>query len=116
MKSHIYLLILLLIVFISVFEDFNQHAADPQINVSEVPILKTNAVWRFAYAPDGKTLLVSGAVDVSVWLWDPKTGKLLNTLSGHTTTVTRVRYAPDGQTFVSRSSDGTVFLWRMPAP
>lgn len=51
MKRHFYVLILLFLVFISVFESFNEHAADPDVATldpirisSEVPILKIDSV------------------------------------------------------------------------
>ena len=40
-------------------------------------------------------------------------GTLLCTLEGHTSGVTSVVFAPDGQTLASASNDQTVKLWRV---
>jgi WD40 repeat protein len=46
-----------------------------------------------------------------VRLWDAAGGRLLNTLSGHETTVVSVAWAPDGQRLASASTDNSVRLW-----
>jgi len=55
--------------------------------------------------------LASGARDQTVKLWDAATGKLLNTLPGHTDVVLSVVWSPDGKTLASGSYDKTVKLW-----
>jgi WD40 repeat protein len=44
-------------------------------------------------------------------IWEVATGKLLATLKGHTTHITDVQFAPDGQRILSASRDGTARLW-----
>ena len=51
-------------------------------------------------------------------LWDVKTGKLLQTLKGHSSWVRSVlvysvAYIPNGQTLASASSDKTIKLWNV---
>jgi WD40 repeat protein len=59
------------------------------------------------FSPDGRLLASCG--DLTVWLWDPATGKHLHTLTGHTSSVSAVAFSPDGRLLAS--SDTTVRLW-----
>jgi WD40 repeat protein len=67
-------------------------------------------VTSVACSPDGR-LIVSGAYDHAVHLWEAGTGNLLARLTGHADSVTGVAFAPDGRLLVSGSSDGTLRLW-----
>lgn len=71
-----------------------------------------------AYSPDGKTIAYN--VNQKVQLWNVEKGKHKQTLSGHTHTVQKVIYAPDGKTLASigkningysSSKDLEVLLW-----
>ena len=62
-----------------------------------------------SFSPDGNAL-ASASDDQTVRLWDPKSGKLLNTLTGHTWGVNGVSFSPDGNTLAS-AGDKTVRLW-----
>jgi WD40 repeat protein len=67
-------------------------------------------VQSLAYSPDGQTL-ASGILDNTIKLWNPKTGKLLQTITGHSYYVNSLAYSPDGQTLASGSADNTIKLW-----
>ncbi|HEX3147337.1 MAG TPA: hypothetical protein VHR66_04595 [Gemmataceae bacterium] len=48
-------------------------------------------------------------------LWDPKTGKELAVLKGHSRWVYTVAFSPDGKTLASGQQDGVILLWDVPA-
>ena len=65
-----------------------------------------------AFSPDGKTLAMA-SYEGNVQLWDVATGKLLETLKGHSSAVQAVVFSPDGRTLASGSTDQTVRLWNV---
>jgi len=65
-----------------------------------------------AFSPDGKTLAMASR-EGSVLLWDVASGKLLETLKGHSSAVSAVVFSPDGRTLASGGSDQTVRLWNV---
>lgn len=71
-----------------------------------------SAVLRIAYSPDGKVLATAGG-DGAVRLWDTDTGKLLQTLRGHSTVVFGVAFSPDRKQLASSDIDGIVKVWNI---
>ena len=76
MRKYIYLWIPFFILLMDLPQSLTEDTAAPDvttldpmsINSQDVPILKTDNVWHFAYAPDGKTL-VSESSDGRLFLW-----------------------------------------------
>ena len=100
------------------------HAKDPVIRdifglsppPSRSPFEQLAFQWVLAvvYSPDGKTLASSGSSDGTIQLWHVDTGNLVQTLVGHTESVTALAFAPDGKTLVSGSNDDTLRVWDSP--
>ena len=63
-----------------------------------------------AFAPQG-ALLASGGTDQTVRLWDLRTGRLQDTLTGQRANVFALSFSPDGNSLASGAADGSVRLW-----
>jgi RNA polymerase sigma factor (sigma-70 family) len=69
-------------------------------------------VGSVSFSPDSK-VLVSGSGDKTAKLWDPGSGKLLQSLEGHEGTVNAVALSADGRMLATGGEDGTVRLWKV---
>jgi len=63
-----------------------------------------------AFSPDS-TYLATSSEDNTVRLWEVPSGKLINTLTGHTEDVYRLAFSPDGTHLATTSADNTARLW-----
>ena len=79
---------------------------------SQQPRLKDvpHSTKSLAFSPDD-TVLLAGLRNGRIELFDMTTGKKINTLSGHTSTVEVLVFSPDGKTLVSTGQDGTILVW-----
>jgi WD40 repeat protein len=68
-------------------------------------------VHDVAFSPDGG--LLAATWDADVTLLDPRDGRLLGRLSGHTGTVRSVGFSPDGTLLASAGDDCLVRVWRV---
>lgn len=75
------------------------------IDTNMAPLAKSQHV-----SPDGAMLAI-GQDDgsIEIWTWDAST--LLTTLWGHSSTVQKVRWAPNGQYLASSGIDGSLRVW-----
>lgn len=79
----------------------------------------TNSFNRaVAFSPDGTRVAISapstanaGLTEFTVEIWDPLTGRLLQTLEGHTAEVTDVAFSSSGNRIVTGSLDTTARVW-----
>ena len=65
---------------------------------------------RLAFSPDGRTLAVAHEHRL-VTLWDVATGRLLNTLKGHTKWVLDLEFGRDGRRLATVGADGSARVW-----
>lgn len=70
----------------------------------------TSEVWCLCWSPDGN-VLISGALDRAVRIWDFRERECKFALRGHDEWVNGVAVSSDGQTIVSGSGDKTIRMW-----
>ncbi|KAF7820574.1 angio-associated migratory cell protein [Senna tora] len=56
-------------------------------------------------------LLLAGAEDSTVWMWNADRGAFLNTFAGHGGSVTCGDFTPDGKIICTGSEDATLRIW-----
>ena len=56
-------------------------------------------------------VVVSGAVDTNVKMWDLRMKQCINTYKGHSQEITCLDISPDAKIIVSGSKDGTMKFW-----
>jgi WD40 repeat protein len=74
--------------------------------------------YTVAFSSDGH-LLASGDLfynGINAHVWNPRTGKLLQVLKGHTEGPIDIAFSPDGHMLATGAGDGTIRLWGVPAP
>jgi WD40 repeat protein len=63
-----------------------------------------------ALSEDGRMVAAAGA-DLTVSVWDGRSGQLLQTFTGHTNGILCVVFQPGGRRLASGDIDGTVLIW-----
>jgi WD40 repeat protein/transcriptional regulator with XRE-family HTH domain len=70
----------------------------------------TNEPLDIAFSPDG-TLVATGGEDQKAKVWDPITGQVFYTLSGHIIDLNSVAFSPDGTHLATAGYDYTARVW-----
>ncbi|NEO52636.1 MAG: NACHT domain-containing protein [Okeania sp. SIO3B5] len=84
-----------------------------EANLADGVFLESMSTVRsLAFTPDSK-LLAGGDESGKIHLWQVANGKKLLTWEGHTHKIRTIKFAADGQTLVSASSDKTVKFWNL---
>jgi len=66
-----------------------------------------------AFSPDGNILVGSNRQESIIKLWNPISGELLYTLTGHLKLVGAVTFSPDSQTLATGGYDCAIKLWQL---
>ena len=61
------------------------------------------------FSPDGKILVTGSSGEIR--FWNPKDGKLLDTLIGNAGLIYALTFTPDGKRLASASGEGIIRLW-----
>lgn len=69
-----------------------------------------DGVLEAIFSPDGQ-IVATVSSDHGVRLWDPRSGQLLRSLTGHIGVVGRVDFSPDGALVATGSDDKTIRIW-----
>jgi WD40 repeat protein len=91
-------------------------------NGKQVTTLKAHSdnVWSVCFSPDGSRLATASGMGRnnirrtlygSVKIWDTLTNEVVHSLDGHSSTVLKVTFSPDGKQLASSSADDTIQLW-----
>src|SRR5262249_45360473 len=65
---------------------------------------------QYAVSDDGALIAVGGD-DKKVHLWDPRTGTIVRSMTGHAGGITALAFDPSGSTVAAASKDLTIRLW-----
>jgi WD40 repeat protein/serine/threonine protein kinase len=71
-------------------------------------------VMDSAWSPEG-TFVLTGSIDSSARLWDPRTGKQVAAFDLELSQVWSVAYSSDGHHIATGTKDGAVLIWELPA-
>jgi WD40 repeat protein/tRNA A-37 threonylcarbamoyl transferase component Bud32 len=74
--------------------------------------LVPGGVLGLGWRPDGRRLASADYPSRSVSIWDPATGTLARTLTGHKAEVWTVSWNPDGRRLASADRAGRVIIWK----
>ena len=79
------------------------------------PNSHNNVIYALIFSNKGE-LLISGSADTKIKVWNPTTGNLRFTLSGHSGSVNTLAISPCDRFLISGSSDQTIRIWDLINP
>lgn len=74
-------------------------------------LVMRESVYNLQFSPD--EMLLATAVSNDLQLWDPTSGSLLNTLSGHSDIILQIAISPDQHSIATAGLDNQLFLWQI---
>ncbi|MBD2363161.1 PD40 domain-containing protein [Anabaena minutissima FACHB-250] len=89
---------------------FQAYIKNPQLNKN---IRNTESIKCITFNHQGSILASSSSTINTINLWNPITGQLIRTLSGHSSPVNWITFSPDGTILASGSKDKTIKLWQI---
>ncbi|KAI0121437.1 WD40 repeat-like protein [Hypoxylon sp. NC0597] len=92
--------------------DLNGKGKSLEIDVRGEDVSEKASVYAMSANP---TILASGGPESIVRLWDPKSGKRITKLVGHTDNIRAILMNEAGDTVMTASSDQTVKVWSVTA-
>ncbi|KAI1104454.1 WD40 repeat-like protein [Jackrogersella minutella] len=92
--------------------DLNGKGKSLEIDVRGEDVSEKASVYAMSV---GRSILASGGPESIVRLWDPKTGKRITKLVGHTDNIRAILMNEAGDTVMTASSDQTVKVWSVTA-
>lgn len=94
-------------LFAFLFLALTVYAQKPEL---VIPKGHEGVITTFAISPNG-TKIISGSWDMTIKLWDIRTGKEIKTFHGHTGFIRSLVFSKDGKNILSGSNDKTLILW-----
>jgi len=88
---------------------------DMNTGQSTLTLIAEDGITSVAFSPNAK-YIAAGSLDMSVYVWDPHQGNLLERLggpNGHKDSVYSVNWSPNGKNLVSGSLDKTIKMWEL---
>ncbi|KAI1095146.1 WD40 repeat-like protein [Rostrohypoxylon terebratum] len=92
--------------------DLNGKGKSLEIDVRGEDVSEKASVYAMSV---GRNILASGGPESVVRLWDPKSGKRITKLVGHTDNIRAIMMNEAGDTVMTASSDQTVKVWSVTA-
>ncbi|KAI0884818.1 WD40 repeat-like protein [Annulohypoxylon maeteangense] len=92
--------------------DLNGKGKSLEIDVRGEDVSEKASVYAMSV---GRNILASGGPESIVRLWDPKSGKRITKLVGHTDNIRAIMMNEAGDTVMTASSDQTVKVWSVTA-
>jgi len=91
--------------------DLQKSEPEAVVSSSDNPS-ESDELYAIDITKDGQLFVTGGALGI-LRIWDYNDGKILSEHSGHSSTITSVRFSPDGKQIISTGRDGLVLVWNI---